>query len=92
MVVRRAAARGVGQRAALGQVPAGRPGATRLVAPTSGRQISVSACVLGSAYTAAMVLALPLAYVWLAEAVAWVLGLVMPWGWLRGGYGRRIDV
>jgi hypothetical protein len=39
-----------------------------------------------------MVLAVPLAFVWLAEAVAWALGLVMPWGWLRGGYSRRIDV
>lgn len=52
----------------------------------------VSACVLGSAYTAAMVLALPLAFVWLAEAIAWALCLVMAWGWLRGGYWRRIDV
>jgi hypothetical protein len=39
-----------------------------------------------------MVLALPLAFVWLAEAIAWALYLVMAWGWLRGGYWRRIDV
>jgi Na+-driven multidrug efflux pump len=92
MVVRRTAPRRAGQRAALGYVPACTPGATRAVAPNSGRQIVVSACVLGSAYTAAMVLALPLAYVWLAEAVGWALCLVMAWGWLRGGYWRRLDV
>lgn len=51
-----------------------------------------SARVLGSAYTAAVVLALPLAYVRLAEAIAWASCLVMARGWLPGGYWTRIYV
>jgi Na+-driven multidrug efflux pump len=38
-------------------------------------QMLISVCVLGAAYYAALVLELPLAYVWLAEVLGWTMCL-----------------
>ncbi len=55
-------------------------------------QVLVSASVLVSAYLAAFVFALPLSYVWLAEAVGWGVCLVAARAWLHGGHWRGLDV
>jgi len=57
-----------------------------------GIQVLISACVLGAAYYLALVLALPLAYVWLAELLGWAICLAAAWGWMRSGYWARLDV
>jgi multidrug resistance protein, MATE family len=55
-------------------------------------QLLISVCVLGAAYYAALVLELPLAYVWLAEVLGWTVCLASAWAWMRSGYWSRLDV
>jgi multidrug resistance protein, MATE family len=55
-------------------------------------QTLISVTVLVTAWYAGLVLGLPLAYVWMAEAIGWGVCLGAAWAWIRAGYWRRLDV
>ena len=61
-------------------------------AASLGIEIVTSVFVLGFAYYAALVASLPLASVWFAEVIGWVICLALSWYWLRSGLWRRMQI
>jgi putative MATE family efflux protein len=57
---------------------------------TLGIEVSVTVCILGLAYWFAMRLGLPLESVWVAEAVGWVLCLLLSSAWLQSRRWERL--
>jgi putative MATE family efflux protein len=55
-------------------------------------QLLVSVVTLASAYSAAFLLGLPLAFIWLAEVIGWAFCLLLSWWWLQGGRWRSARV
>ncbi len=55
-------------------------------------QLLVGICTLGWASYAALVLHLPLGYVWLAEAIGWAACLLAAAAWFRSGLWGRLSI
>jgi putative MATE family efflux protein len=55
-------------------------------------QMIITFFTLSFAYIAALVLALELEYIWLAEVFGWLVCLLLSWLWFRSGIWQRLDI
>lgn len=55
-------------------------------------EVLTTVAMLGWAYAAALVLDLPLPYIWLSLPVAWLIELLLSYRWVRAGRWRRHEL
>jgi Na+-driven multidrug efflux pump len=55
-------------------------------------EVVLTTCILAWVYSAALVFALPLEYIWLSEVIGWIICATLAYGWLKMGYWKRLHI